>query len=169
MNLKKCLVFCIKLVVSGVLALTILSLLCLVYYNPPLAVAQPDGYTNYKFAPNKPWSFMTEGNGRGVTSAFGYNDSQAPVEGKKTICFLGSSQTEALEVDMEKNFVSLLEAKLATDEVDSNDYQCLNLGISGHFFNVVASNFRNFANSFDSVDCVVIEVNNIEFSDEELE
>lgn len=154
---------------SGVLALTILSSLCLIYYNPPIAVAQPDGYTNFKFEPDSSWSFMTEGNGRGSINSLGYNDPQNLETGKKSICFLGSSHTEALQVDMEKNFVSLLEAMINSDEVASNDYQCLNLGVSGHSFGVVASNFQNFANSFEQVDYVVIETDNIEFSEEELE
>ena len=169
MNIKKCICFFIKMAISGVLALTILSLLCLVYYNPPLAVAQPEGYTNYKLTPNASWRFMTEGNGGGVINSAGYNDPQDPIEGKKTICVLGSSHTEALQVDSEKNFVSRLETMVTDDADATNDYQCLNLGISGHFFDVVVSNFQNFANSYEDVSYVVIEVNNIEFSQEALE
>ena len=169
MKAKKYLVFLIKMMFSGILALIILSLLCLVYYNPPLALPQPDGYTNYKFPLNTSWSFMTEGNGRGTTNSLGYNDLQDPVAGEKAICFLGSSHTEALQVDTEKNFVSVFETMLASDESVANDYQCLNLGISGHFFNVVVSNFQSFANNFDQVDYVIIETSNVEFSEEELE
>ena len=164
MNMKKCMGFCLKVIISGVLALVILSLLCLYYYNPPIAEPQPEGYTNFKFVPNSSWSFMTEGNGHGVVNSLGYNGVQDPIDGKKKICFLGSSQTEALQVDTEQNFVSLFESML-----DSEDYQCLNLGISGHSFDIIASNFRNFADSFQDVSHVVIELSNVEFSDEQLE
>lgn len=169
MRFKQVLNFWVKIMISGILALGILSLLCLFYYNPPIAVPQPEGYTNYKYMPNDHWSNMTEGYGRGITNGLGYNDLQNPVEGAKTICFLGSSQTEALQVGAEKNFVALLEQKLSADADDTNDYQCLNFGISGHFFEVVVSNFERFADGFENVDYVVIEVDNVEFTNEELE
>lgn len=169
MKIKNYLKFCLKVICSSILALAILSLLCLIYYNPPIAIAQPDGYTNSRFLPNSFWSLMTEGCGHGVTNELGYNDLQNPVAGKKTICFLGSSQTEALQVGANKNFVSLLENRLSTDGDNSNNYQCLNLGISGHFFNITVSNFENFAKSFEDVNYVIIEVSDIEFTEKELE
>lgn len=169
MKLKNYLKFCLKVICSGILALAILSLFCLVYYNPPISVAQPNGYTNSKFLSNTYWSYMIEGYGYGVINELGYNDLQNPVAGRKTICFLGSSHTEALQVGAEKNFVALLESMLSTDENASNDYQCLNLGVSGHFFNVVVSNFENFAKEFKNIDYVIIEANNVEFTEKEIE
>ena len=169
MNLKKYLSFFIKMMVSGILALVILSALCLIYYNPPMSAAQTDGYTNWKYVPNSSWRFMTEGHGRGTINSLGYNDPQDPIPGVESICFLGSSQTEALQIDQNKSFTSLLETMISSDASPANDYQCLNLGISGHFFEIVVSNFQNFADSFDDVRYVVIEVNNIEFTEEEVE
>ena len=169
MNLKKYLSFFLKMIFSGILALVILSLLCLLYYNPPMAAAQLDGYTNWKYTPNTSWRSMTEGVGQGVTNSLGYNDPQDPIEGMESICFLGSSQTEAMQIDQNNSFSSLLETMIFSDGDASNDYQCLNLGISGHFFEIVVSNFQNFADSFDDVRYVVIEVNNIEFTEEEVE
>ena len=169
MNLKKYLSFFIKMMVSGVLALVILSALCLIYYNPPMSAAQPDGYTNWKYVPNSSWRFMTEGHGHGTINSLGYNDPQDPTPGVESICFLGSSQTEARQIDQNKSFTSLLETMISSDASASNDYQCLNLGISGHFFEIVVSNFQNFADSFDDVRYAVIEINYVEFTEEEVE
>lgn len=75
------------MMVSGVLTLVILSALCLIYYNPPMSAAQPDGYTNWKYVPNSSWRFMTEGHGHGTINSLGYNDPQDPIPGVESICF----------------------------------------------------------------------------------
>ncbi|MBQ3075704.1 MAG: SGNH/GDSL hydrolase family protein [Clostridia bacterium] len=167
--MKKVFVFFCKLAISGVLALAILSTLTLIYYNPPVSVAQPDKFTNSKFRSNVFWSDMLEGFGYGTTNDLGYNSAEDFNGEEPMLAIIGSSQTEALQVPQGKTYASQLQKLFAEDSDPGNDIACMNFGISAHFFNVSASNFEYFANSFSNVQNVVIEAGNLEFTPEELE
>lgn len=167
--MKKIVAYFLKLAVSGVLALVILSALTLVYYNPPISKAQPDKYTNSKFESNAFWSDMIEGWGFGTTNDLGYNDPDGFATSDPVIAVLGSSHTEALQVSQKKNYVSKLQEKLSGDSDKTNDISCLNLGVSGHFFDTSVSNFEYFAESFSNVRDAVIETGDLEFTPEQLE
>ena len=165
--MKKFLLFLVKLTVSGILALTVLNLFTLVYYNPPKAVAQPDKFTNSRYESEVSWSFMTEGFGSGDTNSLGYNSAEPDLK-KPMIAFIGSSHTEALEVNQEDNFVTQTQNQLYGDSLPYNDIQCQNFGMAGHFFNISVSNFEYFANAFDNVHSVVIETHELDYSPEQL-
>lgn len=167
--MKKHLISLLKLFISGILASFILCIFCFFYDNSPIAVVQPDGYTNYKFNPDTNWSFMTEGFGFGRTNNIGYNSADDISFSDPIIAFLGSSQTEALQVQQDKNFVSLTRDALHSDTEKSNDYPCVNLGISSHFFNVCISKFSSFLDTFENPQYVVIETGNLVFTEEELD
>lgn len=167
--MKRKFLFALKLCISCVLATTILSAFCLVYYNPPIATPQEDKYTNYKFIAGSNWANMTEGFGYGYINNIGYNnhsdyDPQAP-----TIAFIGSSHTMAMQVPQNKNFVSITQNLLSGDTNPDNDLQCINLGVSGHFFNICASNFDYFAEHYEGVQYAVMEVFSINYSEEQLD
>lgn len=166
--MKKTVKWIFKFFVSSVLALAILSTFCLLYYNPPTAVTQPDLYTNHRFVSNAFWSNMTEGAGWGVTNEIGYNDSTEYNPELPTVAFIGSSQVEAQQVPQKKNFVSLTSNLFRSDENDNNDFQCINLGVGGHFLHISASNFEYFAEHYDGIDYVVLEVSTIYYNEEQI-
>lgn len=165
--MKKTVLFFCKLAVSGVLALVILSGFALVYYNPPMAEPQPDKYTNSKFISGGFWSDMTEGVGFGKTNNLGYNDGDAFDPAAPVVAVIGSSHTEALQVPQNETYTAQMQQLLQT-KVGKN-VNCLNLGISGHFLNISVSNFRYFAESFENVECAIIETANLSYTPEELE
>ena len=167
--MKKLLIFLLKFCISSVLAVTILSLWCLVYYNPPIAIAQPDRYTNNRYQPHSWWADMTEGYGWGSIDNIGYNNAADYDSSLKTIAFIGSSQVQAIQVPQNKNMVSLTQKMLHSDQDPSNDYQCLNVGVSGHFFNISASNYEYFVEHFDNVDYVVLELGGFDYTAEDLD
>lgn len=167
--MKKAVCYFLKGVVAGIISLVLLSLFSLVYYHPPIAVEQPDGSTNYKLTPNAKWSYMWEGFGYGTTDSRGYNNAYYPDCTNPDIVFVGSSYLEALQVPEDANFVYLLNEKLDLDVVSDNDFQCYNLGISGHFFEVTASNFRYVAEQYKDAKCIVIETAKVEYSPSELD
>ena len=53
MKAGKVLKYFIKLAISGILALIVLSVLCLFYYNPPMPSAHPNEYSNSKYIENE--------------------------------------------------------------------------------------------------------------------
>lgn len=167
--MKKLLIFLLKLGISSILAVTILSLWCLVYYNPPISIAQPDGYTNNRYQPHSRWADMTEGYGWGSINDIGYNNAADYDPSLKTIAFIGSSQVQAVQVPQDKNMVSLTQKMLHGDDDPNNDYQCLNLGVSGHFFNISVSNYEYFVEHFDNVDYVVMELGGFDYTAEDLD
>ena len=168
-HIQKYLRFFLKGCISGVIAIVILSLFSLVYFNRPVVTAQPDQYTNYNYLANGQWSDMTEGWGFGKTNSLGYIDADYSVPQSPDILVLGSSHTEALQIPSTNNFVSLTEQLLATDADTQNNYSCLNLGVSGHTFATQISNLPYLMEHFDETKYVVIETSNFNYSVAELE
>lgn len=167
--MKNAMCFLSKLIISGILALVILSGFCLVYSNTPMAVEQPENITNYKFGSNVYWSAMTEGFGFGKTNTIGYNSRDDVDYSDTIIAFLGSSQTEAFQVPQNRNFVSLTQEKLFCDSDPRNDIPCLNLGISSHYFNVSVSHLENFSDTFENTPYVVIEMRSLMYTENEFD
>ena len=159
----------LKVMVSGIIALIILSMLSMVYYNPPLGLPQPDKITNYRHMENVRWSAMLEGAGYGKIDQLGYNNMYYNNCTDPDIVFVGSSNLEAFQVPADSNFVHLLNQKLAEDDAASNDFACMNIGISGHFFNIVASNFRNVVEKYKDAKYFIIETGNVRFGADEIE
>lgn len=167
-HMKQIFLFICKFIISGICAMLVLSVFALIYHNPPIAEAQPDKYTNSKFTQNTFWSYMGEGFGYGKTNNLGYIDEDQFDPSVPLIAFLGSSHTEALEVPQKKNYVSQLQNKLFDDADTGNDLQCLNLGVSGHFFNICVSNFEYLPETIQNAKHIVIETGNIVFSETQL-
>ena len=162
--MKRILVYLCKCAVAGIISLVILTAFSMVYYNPPIATVQPDLSTNYKLSPNSNWSYMLEGFGYGKTDEFGYNNAYYADESMADIVFAGSSYTEALQVPYDCNFVYLLNKKFDKDKINDNDFKCVNLGISGHSFEVSVNNFEYIAKKYANAKYTVIETANVEFS-----
>ncbi len=165
--IRKGIIFFLKLCVSSVIAISILSLFSLIYYNPPISAPQDNQYTNSAFVPNRRWSLMTEGWGFGKTNDLGYIDSDYSAPTSPDIIVMGSSHTEALQVNSDKNYVSLTETMFAEDMNKENDYSCLNLGVSGHTFAIQISNLPYMIKSFNGMKYVVIETSSFDYTSEE--
>ena len=168
-EMKKCVCYLLKCSVAAFISIVILSLFSLVYYNPPMATVQPDLVTNSKFVPNTKWSYMTEGFGYGFVNDQGYNNAYYEDCSDPDVVFIGSSHLEAIQVPEDANCVYLLNEKFDKDDLFNNDFKCLNLGISGHFFEVSASNFEYVVNTYKDAKYIVIEASNIEFSSSKLD
>ena len=167
--MKKLFVYALKCCVALIISVVLLSLFSLFYYNPPIASKQPDRSTNYKYIPNKTWSYMTEGYGYGKTDSLGYNNAYYANLTDPDIVVVGSSHMEALEVPENANCVYLLNELFDKDDVPDNNYKCLNLGVSGHSFQVTASNYKSIANKFQGSKYIVIEAFEVEFSSQTLD
>ena len=158
-----------KCCIAAVISLAILSLLAAVYFTPPIAIPQPDGTTNYKYVPNATWSYMLEGFGYGKTDSTGYNNAYYDDCSDPDIVFAGSSHFEALQVPEDANCVYVLNEMLDNDDSATNDYKCLNIGVSGHFFETTASNYPYIAAKYSGAKYMVIELFNAKYSSETLD
>lgn len=165
--MKKGLLYILKIGISGLLALAILSCFCLIYDNDPLATEQPYGFTNYKFPANKFWVSMVEGFGYGKTNNIGYNSIDDVHFSDPVILFMGSSQTEAFQVPQKDNFVSLLQKKYSVSA--DNELSFVNLGISSHYLDTCASTLESVISGFENARYIVIEVGKIDFTQKQLD
>lgn len=162
--MKKITEILFKCIIAGIISITLLSMFSLIYYNPPIAIQQPDLITNFKFKENSNWSYMLEGFGHGKTDKLGYNNAYYMDCSNPDIVFVGSSHLEALQVPQEDNCVYLLNEKFDKDTLPHNDFKCLNLGVSAHAFEVSLSNFEYVIDKYKEAKYIVIETSNVEFS-----
>ena len=167
--MKKYLLYLFKFTISALLALAILCGFCLIYYFPPIAISQPEKYTNHRFETTSYWTNMTEGIGYGSINNLGYSDRNDFNPDLTSIAFIGSSQVQAMQVPQDKTFVSVTNDLLHGDDTTANDFQCVNLGVAGHYMKITASNFEYFLESFDNLKYIVMEVSTIYYDDETME
>ena len=152
----------LKMFVSGVLALFILTLLCKFYFNLPLNFADPSGATDKKRELNAYFAYCLEGFSYGRINNEGRNDSIYYEEGMPlNILVMGSSHMEAFEVMRKDNTASLL-AKFS-------DKIVYNIGMSAHRFITCAMNLETALKRYTPYDYVVIETAALNFSDDDLE
>lgn len=168
MKAGKVLKYFIKLAISGILALIILSAFCLIYFNPPMTIPQPEEYSNSKSIPDRFWINMREGFAYGRTNAEGYNDAAATDTSAPLLAFVGSSHTVAIQIQQEESFAQLTENMLREDGNPANDIECINVASGGQAFNSSISNLEYLAKSFDNLKYVVIETSFLSYSEEQL-
>lgn len=169
MNAGKVLKYILKLAFSGILALIILSVFCLFYFNPPMPIPQTQEFSNTKYIENRPWVSFREGFGFGKTNELGYNDAPISNASAPRIAFIGSSHTVALQIRQEDNFVMSTERLLLGDSNPGNDFECMNLGSAGQFFEASVSNLEYLAKSFDNLEFVVLEAPSLSYSESQFE
>ncbi len=167
MKAGKVLKYFIKLAISGILALIILSVLCLFYYNPPMPTPQFQEYSNTKYIENRFWVSFREGFGFGKTNELGYNDAPIQNPSASRIAFVGSSNTVGLQMRQKDTFARLTEELLLSDDNSQNDYECMNVASAGQFFETSVSNIEPLAKSFDNLAFVVIEAPSYNYSEED--
>lgn len=151
-----------KIVVAGIIALALLNLFSYFYFKMPVTIVNKDGSTDYKYESDVFYIRGVEGFGWGKTNndgfmnMFDYSDDM-----KIDILIIGSSQMEALQVDMSQSTASKLNSLLENEIV-------YNIGVSSHTFLVCASNYRAALNKYQPTKYIVLETSTVSFSDEEI-
>ena len=167
--MRKFFLYMCKCFIAAVVSLIVLSLVSTIYFNPPIAKEQPDGITNFRYIPDLKWSYMLEGYGNGKTDNMGYNNAYHSDSSNPDVVFAGSSHLEGLQVPATANCVYLLNEMFDKDDSSDNNFKCLNLGISGHFFEVTSSNYQYIADEFKDAKYIVIEVFDAKYSPDVLD
>ena len=113
-----------RIILAGIVAAAIVSLLLCAYSITPVHEDNPNGSTDYVWPSNAVWVKMTEGTSWGRFDANGYNNSE--VIESPDILVVGSSHVEAINVLQDQNMAYLLGEKL------EDKYRIYNIGISDH-------------------------------------
>lgn len=152
----------LKTILSGIIALLILSIIMLGYYYIPLRQNNSKNNTDYVWSTNTYWADLTEGISYGVIDANGYNNKE--VIDNPDILFLGSSHTESMNVMQSENMCSLL------DDEFGGKYRAYNMGISGHTFYKVTQYLKNSLDTFEKKPkYVIIETSSVSLSETEVQ
>ena len=150
----------LKVVFSGMLALVVLHVFCLFYYNLPIHFSGEEGATDYIWESNFSYSNLTEGYGRGKTNNEGYVNPFDYADGMETdILLMGSSHMEAFQLKMDESAAAQLRRLCPGNSV-------YNLGTSGHDFLVCANNLSSAVKKYQPKKFVVVETAAIHFSEE---
>ena len=157
-------IWIIKAMGAGAIAVAILNILCLFYYNIPIHQENPNGTTDYIWEREKFYSRGTEGFAWGKTDKNGYNNKEIPE--KIDILLMGSSHMEAFNVSQNKNTAALLQDMLKERGLEEGVY---NIGTSGHEFLRCLSNIEAALDVYQPSDYIIIETANLDFSLEDLE
>lgn len=150
----------IKLIISGTLAFTVLSVLCFFYYNIPSHKTCEDGSTDYIWEDNKSYFIATEGLSFGHTNNEGYFNENDYNGENVDILIMGSSHMQGMSVNMDKNVTHLLH--------DMTRLNVYNIGTTGHSFKTCISNFEKALLKYGPK-MVVIETDKIELSKLDIE
>ena len=112
---------------AGLLALALLNLFCVFYYNVPVHYTNPDGATEYKWEAGRFYSKGTEGFALGRTNNDGFNNLRDHTPGEAVdILLMGSSHMEGFNVAQDENAAALL------NERYGGERYVYNIGTAGH-------------------------------------
>lgn len=160
--MRKIFLWIFKAGFSGVIAFTILTGFCTLYYNVPVHDDTIDGVTDYSWEPNKFYSRATEGFAWGKTNNEGYLNDFDYIENQNIdILVMGSSYMEAYQVAMHESTASVLGDFFP-------NYTIYNIGVSSHNFLVCADNFSAAIDKYKPTKYVIVEASNLLYNDEQL-
>lgn len=137
-----------KIIMAGITAIIILSLILSIYSLTPVHIKNPNQNTDYIWPANAPWIKMTEGISYGKFDGNGYNNLF--VIDDPDILILGSSHMEATNLMQTDTLASVLNKKF------DGQYKAYNKGISGHDFVKVCQYIPNNLDLYEIPPKVVI-------------
>lgn len=146
--------------ISFILAVLIVNLSLYVIYRPAAWIDTEYNASHGLFAPNSKIVYGEEGYGIRTVDSNGYANPSYRLDYDSYILFLGSSHTVGKELMFGKNYVDILESK----------YNCrvYNMAMDGHYYCDIVSGFDSAIKQFPNAECVVIEIDSTDFSEEEL-
>ena len=157
---KNVLQFGLCLLITGI----IINFLLYGYYRrPPKIVVQ--AATDKIWAANSLIIDRTEGFGTVRTDANGYNNTFLPSDVDNYILLMGSSHTQAINVDQDENYACLLTQRLHQAGINSSVY---NVGFDGNEFVTVIQHFKAAMEQFDDAQAIIIEMYKVDYTAQKL-
>lgn len=160
--IKKYLLWIAKAIISGMIAVVLLTGFSMLYYNLPVHFDTEDGSTDYSWETNKFYSRGTEGFALGKTNNEGYlNSYDYTDETEVDILVMGSSHAEGYNVAMDESTAAVLGSLLP-------DRTVYNIGMSGHTFMRCADNLSSAIAKYSPSQYVIIETYSLDYTEDEL-
>ena len=144
-----------QMLAAFVSAMLVANGLCYFYFNPGSVITNYDGYTVHKYRPSELTFYGAEGYCIKKTDRYGFYNSGDVTPNNANVVCIGSSQTEALQVSEDKNYVEKLM------QLGSANLSIYNLGISGQFMNKSLSRLPRIPKYFPMVQAIVLETPNL--------
>ena len=152
-----------KAVGAGLLALALLNLFCVFYYNVPVHYTNPDGATEYKWETRRFYSRGTEGFALGRTNSDGFNNLRDYAPGEAVdILLMGSSHMEAFNVAQDENAAALL------NERYGGERYVYNIGTAGHTLLYCVKHLDRALSVYAPSGWVVLETMSLDFAPEDM-
>ena len=153
-----------KAVGAGLLALALLNLFCVFYYNVPVHYTNPDGATEYKWEAWRFYSRGTEGFALGRTNSDGFNNLRDYTPGEAVdLLLMGSSHMEAFNVAQDENAAALL------NERYGGERYVYNLGTAGHTLLYCVKHLDRALAAYAPSGWVVLETMSLDFAPEDMD
>ena len=159
--LKSVLSYFIKLCISGLLVIAVLSVVSFFYNYTGIHITNDSGATDYIWQKNQLMFNMKEGFSFLRMDENGFNNKCTPESGVD-ILLMGSSHMEAYQVKQEENCAALLNEHLP-------DYFTYNIGISGHTIYRLADNIDSALDEYAPSKYVILETNTVSLSIKEMQ
>ena len=151
-----------KVVLAGVVAIVLLSIIVTLYYLAPLHYENPDHNTDYVWKANAYWSNLKEGFSFGRYDAKGFNNYS--VVTNPDVIVLGSSHIQGSNIMQGENLCSILSSKL------NGEFSVYNMGVSGHnIYKVCHYLPQNLDLNGHTPKAIIIETSTIELTQEEVD
>ena len=125
---------------------------CYFYYSPVLETANYEKFTGAKNVPSDHNLRGIEGYGNIIIDENGFNNQVDFAMDEAEILFIGSSQTEAQQVNAKENYVSLINQEYSATKA-------YNLGISGETFSSTFFRIVPLKENFPNAKMFVFEIN----------
>ena len=149
---------------AGLLALAVLYLFCVFYYNVPVHYTNPDGATEYKWESGRFYSKGTEGFALGRTNNDGFNNLRDYSPGEAvSILLMGSSHMEGFNVAQDENAAALLNERYGEDRY------VYNIGTAGHTLLYCVKRLDRALSVYAPSDWVILETMSLDFSPEDMQ
>ena len=149
---------------AGLLALALLNLFCVFYYNVPVHYTNPDGATEYKWEAGRFCSKGTEGFAMGRTNNDGFNNLRDYTPGEAVdILLMGSSHMEGFNVARDENAAALLNERFGGERY------VYNIGTAGHTLLYCVKHLDRALSVYAPSERVVLETMSLDFAPEDMD
>lgn len=151
--MRKVLVWLLKVLCAGVIALFMLSVFSSLYYNNGIRKTSETGATDYSWE-NRFWSLGYEGYAWGNYDKDGFNNLEWEEGDRIDILLMGSSHMNAYNVSSKYSTAYLLNTQMKESELNYNVY---NIGMEGHDFFACSDNLDDALAAYNPTKYVIME------------
>lgn len=156
MKLRKIVLWFIKAIIACIIAFTLMTGCCVLYYNIPVHFTNESGATDYKWEESKFYSRGTEGFALGKTDSNGFNNKENPDGKTINILFTGSSHGEGFNVAQDEVCTSRL------NDLFKGDKFVYNIATSSHNLPYLCKDLDAALTEYKPTEYVIIECQSVE-------